>query len=59
MHSHVIPVKLDSGVWDINTKKGFKNFLNQRAEKLLNRISHQAGVKKNQLFEMFEDIRRV
>lgn len=59
MHSHIIPIQTASGVWDSNTKKGFKTFLNQRAERILNRISHQAALKKSQLFEKFEEIRRI
>lgn len=59
MRSHVLPIKMDSGVWEMNTKKGFKSFLNQRAERLLTRIANKVGIKKNQMFYPFEEIKRV
>lgn len=59
MRSHLIPVKSDSGVWENTLRLGFKIFLNQRAPVILNSISKIADVKKNKLFEPFEEIKRV
>jgi hypothetical protein len=59
MRSHLIPAKPDSGVWETNLRVGFKKFLNQRAPVILNSISKIADVKKNKLFESFEEIKRV
>ena len=59
MRSHLIPVMRDSGVWDNNIRQGFKTFLNQRANFIINAIAKVAGVKRSQLFEKFDEIKRV
>lgn len=59
MKSHLIPVQKNSGVWNKSVKEGFKLFLNQRANLLLNGIADVAGVHKGRLFERFDDIRRL
>lgn len=59
MRSHLIPIKPDSGVWENNLRIGFKTFLNERAQLILNSISKIADIKKNKLFEQFEEIKRV
>lgn len=59
MKSHLVPYKKTSGVWEQNVRAGFKTFLNQRAPLLLNGIARAANVKRNQLFERLDEIRRV
>jgi hypothetical protein len=59
MRSHLIPVSSNSGVWENNLRLGFKMFLNQRAIIVLNALSKTIDVKKNKLFDQFEEIRRV
>jgi len=59
MRSHLIPAGSDSGVWEDNLRNGFKLFLNQRANRILNSMTKLSDVKKNKLFERFEEIKRV
>lgn len=59
MRSHLIPVASDSGVWEDNLRNGFKLFLNQRANRILNSMTKLTDVKKNKLFERFEEIKRI
>lgn len=59
MKSHLIPYNKTSGVWEHNIKLGFKKFLNQRAALILNAFAKAADVKRNQLFEKLDAIKRV
>lgn len=59
MRTHLIPVWSDSGVWEQNIRSGFKSFLNERANLILNGISKLAGARRNQLFEEMDEIKRV
>jgi hypothetical protein len=59
MKSHLIPFNKTSGVWEQNIKTGFKAFLNQRATLILNNIANVAGVKRIQLFDKLDEIKRV
>lgn len=59
MKSHLIPVNVSSGVWEKSIGKGFKIFLNQRANLLLDNIAKVTLIRKNQLFEKFEEIKRI
>lgn len=59
MRAFLIPVQSDSGVWEANVQKGFTLFLNQRASLILKGIAKTIGVKQGQLFESFDEIKRV
>lgn len=50
MRSHYIPHKKSDGLWDSDSKKGFKKFLDIRAKLICNRFQKVAGVK---MFEKF------
>jgi hypothetical protein len=59
MRAYLIPSYSGAGIWDSNVRQGFKSFLNQRASLILNGIAKAAGVKRSQLFEKFDEIKRV
>lgn len=59
MRGNLIPTSSDAGVWDSNIKQGFKLFFNQRAALVLNGIAKAAGVKRSQLFDRYEEVKRV
>lgn len=45
MKSHLIPVGDDSGVWQISTKAGFKQFRTQRLSLICRAFEREAGIK--------------
>ncbi len=59
MRKYLIPTYKDSGIWNSNVKQGFKSFLNQRATLILNGIAKEVGVRRIQLFDKFDEIRRI
>jgi len=59
MRSHLIPVSPGSGIWENNTRVGFRDFLNQRANQILNMMARVSNLKRNKLFDQFEEIRRL
>lgn len=59
MRAYLIPASREGGVWESNVRQGFKLFINQRAALILNGIAKTVGVKRNQLFEKFDEIKRV
>lgn len=59
MKTYFIPYKKNDGIWDANIRNGFKNFLNARANLILNGISKLSGCRRNQLFEKYEQIKRI
>ncbi|TAM99798.1 MAG: DUF262 domain-containing protein [Chitinophagaceae bacterium] len=59
MRAHLIPTDRVSGIWESDVRQGFKTFINQRAGLILKGIAKTAGVKRSQLFEKFDEIKRV
>ncbi|RPH52298.1 MAG: DUF262 domain-containing protein [Desulfobacteraceae bacterium] len=59
MKSHLIPAHSSSGVWEQSIGNGFKKFLNQRADLILNNIAKVAAIRRSQLFEKYEEIKRI
>jgi hypothetical protein len=59
MRAYLIPSNKGAGIWDSYVRQGFKNFFNQRAYLILNGIAKVAGVKRSQLFDKFDEIKRV
>jgi hypothetical protein len=59
MKAYLIPSYRNAGIWDSNVRQGFKTFLNQRASLVLAGIAKAAGVRQGQLFEKFDEIKRV
>lgn len=59
MKSHLIPFRSSSGIWNSNTKEGFKSFINDRSALLLNEISKVAGLRRSELFERYELVARI
>lgn len=56
MKSYLIPYDKTSPVWEHNVRKGFLEFLNQRATIILSEIEKLAGAK---IFEDFEAIKKI
>jgi hypothetical protein len=59
MKSHLIPSKLDSGIWDTGFKQGFRLFVNQRSNLILKEIGEIAGINHWKLFEKLDEIKRI
>lgn len=57
--AYLIPTTNGAGVWNGNVRQGFKTFLNERAGFVLNGIAKVSGINRNQLFERFDEIKRV
>ena len=45
MKSHLIPYKTDSGIWNRNIKKGYKQFVDVRLELICKEFEKQAGMR--------------
>ena len=59
MKSYLIPYKSDSPIWTKNVKKGYTRFVNSRGKVILNLLEQAAGVKRWQLFERFDQVKRI
>lgn len=59
MRSHAIPVNADSGIWGKRIKENFKLFINARGRLIIDGISKVAGLKRNSLFDKFDEIKRI
>jgi hypothetical protein len=59
MRSYLIPHKSDSPIWIKNVKKGYTRFANSRGKMILSQIEQAADVKRWQLFEKFDEVKKI
>ncbi|MDB4278561.1 hypothetical protein N9917_03030, partial [Deltaproteobacteria bacterium] len=45
LRSHLIPYGAESGLWDTNVRRGYRNFLNQRTKVIAKEFERQAGAR--------------
>ena len=45
LRSHLIPYGAESGLWDTNVKRGYKDFLDRRTALIAKEFERQAGAR--------------